>query len=89
MEPKDLKPWREQRGWTEQQAARYVGTRQATYKNWELGTRKPPAMLWRLINVLGTVELLAPAIHATMLPGDDRRPGRKAAYNADPIVTGS
>ncbi len=79
MEQSELKPWRESRGWTEQQAARYVGTRLGTYRNWETGKRKPPDMLWRLLDVLGTIETFAPAIHNTLLPGDDRRPGRKAA----------
>ena len=79
MDQSHLKPWRESRGWSEQQAARYLGTRLGTYRNWETGKRKPPDMLWRLLDVLGTVEAFAPAIHNTLLPGDDRRPGRKAA----------
>ena len=84
MDQIDLASWRTARGWTAPQAARYVGTRTSTYRNWETGKREPPAILWRLMNVLGTIEIMAPAIHSTMLPGEDPRPGRKGRKPSNP-----
>lgn len=68
MTPDELRIWRESHLWDGAQAARYVGVSTATYRNWESGRRKPPAILVRLIDVLRTVECLAPAIHAAMVP---------------------
>ena len=80
MNAADLKAWRISRGWTVDQAARYVGAAVPTYTNWERGTRGAPDMLDRVLSILATVECLAPELHATMLPGppvERKRPGRK------------
>ena len=52
----------------EPRAAAYLGVPVFTFKKWCAGTRKPSAAVLRLLDVLGTVEALAPAIHAGFLP---------------------
>lgn len=53
---------------THDQAAQYLGVPVPTYKKWESGEREPSASVLRLLDVLGTVEALAPALHAGFLP---------------------
>lgn len=52
----------------EPRAAEYLGVPVFTFKKWCAGTRRPSAAVLRLLDVLGTVEALAPAIHAGFLP---------------------
>lgn len=56
-------------GLTAQGMAQYLGVPLATYRNWRDGHREPPAVAGRLLEVLGTVEALAPAIHDHLMPG--------------------
>ena len=49
--------------------ARYLGVPLPTYRNWRDGHREPPAVAGRLLEVLGTVEALAPGIHDHLMPG--------------------
>ena len=37
--PEELRDWRRKRGWTQAQAARYLGVSQRTIENWEQGYR--------------------------------------------------
>lgn len=53
---------------TQMQMARYLGVPQGTIGNWLGGTRVPNKSVARLLDVLGTVEALAPDIHAQFLP---------------------
>jgi transcriptional regulator with XRE-family HTH domain len=39
--PKALKEWRKGRGFTQQQAAKVIGVKLATYRNWEQGRNRP------------------------------------------------
>lgn len=55
-------------GWSQSQAAEYLGVPKGTLLNWLQGIRTPPPVVDRLLTVLGTVEALAPALHATMTP---------------------
>lgn len=55
-------------GLTAQGMAQYLGVPLATYRNWRDGHREPPAVAGRLLEVLGTVEALAPAIHDHLMP---------------------
>jgi hypothetical protein len=50
------------------QAARYLGVPQGTIGNWLGGTRQPNKAVSRLLDVLSTIEVAAPAIHDTLLP---------------------
>ena len=56
-------------GLSAQGMARYLGGPLPTWRNWRDGHREPPAVAGRLLEVLGTVEALAPAIHDHLLPG--------------------
>jgi DNA-binding transcriptional regulator YiaG len=47
----------------------YLGVPVATFRNWRDGHREPPSVLHRLLDVLGTVEALAPVIHERLMPG--------------------
>lgn len=58
----------ERHKWNQAQAAAYLGIPPGTLGNWLQGTRKPPSMVARLLDVLGMVEALAAPLHATMLP---------------------
>lgn len=56
-------------GLSAQGMAKYLGVPLPTWRNWRDGHREPPAVAGRLLEVLGTVEALAPAIHDHLLPG--------------------
>jgi DNA-binding transcriptional regulator YiaG len=47
--------------------ARYLGVPRPTWDKWERGEREPPAALWRLVEVLGLVEMLAPDLHNLLI----------------------
>ena len=55
------------RGMNQAQTARYLGVPQGTIGNWLGGTRKPNKSVERLLEVLGTIEIMAPAIHDQFL----------------------
>ena len=63
--------------------AAYLGVSVHTLTKWENGTRAAPAIAGRLLAVLGTVEALAPDLHAALIP--DPAPRRRAAAPADPV----
>lgn len=48
--------------------ADYLGVPVYTYRKWETGEREPSSATLRLLDVLGTIEALAPSIHAALLP---------------------
>lgn len=52
------------------QAAAYLGVPVYTFRKWASGERSPSASVLRLLEVLGMVEALAPALHAGLLPGE-------------------
>ena len=52
----------------ETQAADYLGVPVFTFRKWASGERQPSAAALRLLDVLGTIEALAPALHAGFLP---------------------
>jgi hypothetical protein len=52
----------------EGQAAAYFGVPVFTVRKWLTGEREPGAAVARLLDVLGMVEALAPALHASFLP---------------------
>ena len=54
------------------QAADYLGVPVFTFRKWASGERQPSAAVLRLLDVLGTVEALAPALHAGFLPSQSR-----------------
>lgn len=56
-------------GLSAQGMAQYLGVPLPTWRNWRDGHREPPAVAGRLLEVLGTVEALAPAIHDHLMPG--------------------
>lgn len=58
------------RGMNQAAMSRYLGVPQGTIGNWLGGTRKPSRSVGRLLDVLGMVEVLAPAIHDQLLPGE-------------------
>lgn len=52
----------------EVRAASYLGVPVFTLRKWATGDRHPGAAVIRLLDVLGTIEALAPAIHSAFLP---------------------
>ena len=54
--------------WTNVQVAAYLGIPESTVGNWCQGTRKPNRSVLRLLDVLGTLEIIAPEIHAGFMP---------------------
>lgn len=56
------------RGMNQAAMARYLGVPQGTIGNWLGGTRVPNKCVVRLLDVLGMIEVLAPAIHEEFLP---------------------
>lgn len=82
----------------EHRAAQYLGVPVFTLRKWLDGTRVPSASVLRLVEVLGIVEALAPALHASLLPevpeptAPRRRRGRpRGACTAPqrPLVAGT
>lgn len=49
-------------------AAQYLGVPVYTLRKWAKGERTPSAAALRLLEVLGLIEAIAPAIHAALLP---------------------
>ena len=56
------------KGWSNNATARYLGVPYGTFGNWMQGTKCPSAIVGRLLDVLGVVEVLAPHIHANLIP---------------------
>ena len=59
-------------GLDEPSAADYLGVPVFTFRKWASGERQPSAAVLRLLDVLGTIEALAPALHAAFLPSQSR-----------------
>lgn len=57
-------------GLDDSRAAAYLGVPVYTFRKWASGERTPSASALRLLEVLGMVEALAPALHAAFLPGE-------------------
>lgn len=53
---------------TNTQAADYLGVPIHTYIKWQSGERTPPAVAIRLLDVMGSLETIAPSIHDYFLP---------------------
>jgi DNA-binding transcriptional regulator YiaG len=53
---------------TDNQAADYLGVPVFTLRKWLTGEREPSAATYRLVEVLGMLEALAPALHESLLP---------------------
>lgn len=60
----------------ETRAADYFGVPVFTLRKWLTGEREPGAAVARLIDVLGMVEAMAPALHAAMMPKSDAHVGK-------------
>jgi hypothetical protein len=61
----------------EPRAADYFGVPVFTIRKWCTGEREPGAAVARLLDVLGLVEALAPALHGSFLPPVSTTPPRK------------
>jgi hypothetical protein len=60
----------------EPRAADYFGVPVFTVRKWCTGEREPGAAMARLLDVLGLVEALAPALHGSFLPPVSTTPPR-------------
>lgn len=60
----------------ETRAADYFGVPVFTLRKWCSGERQPGAAVLRLLDVLGMVEALAPALHAALIPAAPTAPKR-------------
>lgn len=63
----------------EREAADYLGVPVFTLRKWTTGERQPGAAVMRLLDVLGMVEALAPALHASFLPVESRHVEKSGA----------
>ena len=61
----------------EPRAGLYFGVPVFTVRKWLSGEREPGAAVARLLDVLGLVEALAPALHGSFLPPVSTTPPRK------------
>lgn len=59
----------ERLGLTDNQAADYFGVPLHTLRKWLNGERAPGAATHKLVEILGLIEALAPAIHESLLKG--------------------
>lgn len=66
--PARLRETQARLGLTAPQFAAYLGASPHTLIKWQNGTRAAPAIAARLLDVLGTVEAMAPALHAHLVP---------------------
>lgn len=83
LTPETLKKTRQRLNLAPAGFAAYLGVSVHTLTKWENGTRAAPGIAARLLDVLATVETLAPGLHAAMLPAPagplaKRRRGRAA-----------
>jgi hypothetical protein len=60
----------------EPRAAEYFGVPVFTVRKWCTGEREPGAAVARLLDVMGLVEALAPALHGSFLPPVSTTPPR-------------
>ena len=66
--PDTIKALRARHNLSELATAEYLGVTVHALRKWTNGTRAPESSALRLIEVLGMVEALAPALHAALLP---------------------
>jgi len=64
----DIRATVERLALTDDQAADYYGVPKTTIRKWLSGEREPSAAVGRLVEILGTVEALAPTLHDSFLP---------------------
>ena len=69
---------------TREGLADYLGVPVPTCNKWMTGDREPGAALVRLVDVLETIEVLAPGIHAGLMP--EPRPMLKRGRPAKGVV---
>jgi DNA-binding transcriptional regulator YiaG len=74
--PADFEALRARLGLSVDGLARYLGAPVTTVRKWTTGKRVPPAAVAYLVHVLGTIEALAPAVHAALMPMADAAPRR-------------
>ena len=58
----------ERHSMTDDQCADYLGVPVHTLRNWRTGKRVPAAVVYKLLDVLGTIEALAPSLHEHLIP---------------------
>lgn len=72
---------------SEVRAAAYFGVPVFTFRKWATGEREPGAAVTRLLDVLGMVEAMAPALHESFLPpelGHVKKSGTKRSTGSTP-----
>lgn len=60
----------------EPRAAEYLGVPVFTVRKWITGEREPGAAVARLLDVLGMVEAMAPALHGSFMPSEPVHAGK-------------
>ena len=74
----DLLAMMERQALTEARAAGLLGVPVYTLRKWTAGQRAPSAAAVQLLAVLGTLEALAPAVLAALMPAQDAAPPKGA-----------
>jgi hypothetical protein len=70
---------------TETQGAGLLGVPVFTLRKWQAGTRAPNAAAVRLVDVLGLVAVLAPALLEGMIPAQVSTRGQKPSGAKSPL----
>lgn len=68
---------------TEGQAAAYFGVPVFTYRKWLTGERSLNAAVLRLVEVMGIIEAMSPALHSALLPYPAPKRGRPKTKGAE------
>ena len=64
-------------GMNQTQLGEYLGVPQTTVNNWFVTGREPNKAVVRLLDVLQTIEVLAPTIHANLMPEKRQRAAKQ------------
>lgn len=75
----DIRALADRLGLNEPRAAAYLGVPVFTLRKWATGERQPGAAVLRLLDVLGMVEAMAPALHALFLPPESHHVEKSGA----------
>src|SRR5574343_199227 len=75
----DIRALADRLGLNESRAADYLGVPVFTFRKWATGERQPGAAVLRLLDVLGMVEAMTPALHTSLLPPESRHVEKSGA----------
>ena len=74
-------------GISREQFSELLGVSMSTANQWESGRREPPAVAFRMLDILQMIEIMAPAVHQSLIPPPKRGklPGPKPRQPVDQV----